>query len=502
MKGNTVNTLTTIAFFATIATLSVLGMEGTAPQTTAPTSPEHERVLNRFLRSFNSGDRVALTEFASSCLTEAARRGRSASEAAQNDLDVREQAGGGFDLCRIEKNAGAELVALLKSRGEFSHYARLTMTFNGAQPDLIVRRGLGETDPPADLLPPRQSPEALAVDIDAKLARLVREDRFSGAVMIARNGKPVWHKAYGYANREEKTPNRLDTRFRLGSMNKMITSVAIAQLVEAGKLKYTETLAEALPDYPDMEVAQKITLHHLLTHTSGLGDIFTPEFEKTKESLHVVFGAIHAQESRLAQHESLLQDISTEVSQIHSGGMTQAQMNQAAVMKKRSGSDRFAARHGQRHRRPRSPATGSSRSVRAFLPRRSVSLPVLLPSPLGQPQTKFQLQRLTAEPFVTALGAGLNPYYGLGVTDIKVGQRSQFAATGTNGAVVPLSRYQPTMFDGLLDCDVADVSQFIYIFLANASTSANTAFGTSRRGNLPRSLRARWTSQLDSNLTD
>ena len=49
-----------------------------------------------------------------------------------------------------------------------------------------------------------------------------------------------------------------------------------------------------------------------------------------------VFGAIHAQESRLAQHESLLQDISTKVSQIHSGGMTQAQMNQAAVMKKRA----------------------------------------------------------------------------------------------------------------------------------------------------------------------
>ena len=255
------NTLTSIALFATIATLSTLRTDGAEPQTTAPAPAEHERVLNRFLRSFNGGDRAALTEFAATCLTEAARRGRSAAEVAQNDLDLRDQVGGGFDVCRIEKNAG---------------------------PELVARRGMGETAPPADLLPPRQSPASLGVEIDAKLTRMAQEDRFSGTVMIARNGKPVWQKAYGFADRDAKTANNLDTRFRLGSMNKMITSVAIAQLVEAGKLKYTETLAEALPDYPEKEVAQKITLHHLLTHTSGLGDIFTPEFDKKKESLHEI----------------------------------------------------------------------------------------------------------------------------------------------------------------------------------------------------------------------
>jgi CubicO group peptidase (beta-lactamase class C family) len=80
----------------------------------------------------------------------------------------------------------------------------------------------------------------------------------------------------------------LDTRFRLGSMNKMFTSVSIAQLVQAGKLKYTDTVADVLPDYPNKEAARKITIHQLLTHTSGLGDIFGPEFRQKKDSLREI----------------------------------------------------------------------------------------------------------------------------------------------------------------------------------------------------------------------
>ena len=81
-------------------------------------------------------------------------------------------------------------------------------------------------------------------------------------------------------------PANVDTRFRLGSMNKMFTSVAVAQLVERGKFKFEDSLAAVLPDYPNQEAAGKITVHHLLTHSSGLGDIFTPEFATKKDSLH------------------------------------------------------------------------------------------------------------------------------------------------------------------------------------------------------------------------
>ena len=85
--------------------------------------------------------------------------------------------------------------------------------------------------------------------------------------------------AYGLADREKKVANKLDTRFRIGSMNKMFTAVSILQLVQAGKIKLTDPLGKYITDYPNQDVATKVTIHHLLTHTGGTGDIFGPEFD-------------------------------------------------------------------------------------------------------------------------------------------------------------------------------------------------------------------------------
>jgi CubicO group peptidase (beta-lactamase class C family) len=72
-------------------------------------------------------------------------------------------------------------------------------------------------------------------------------------------------------------------------MNKMFTAVSIAQLVEAGNLAYSDTLAKAWPEYPNRAVAEKITIHQLLTHTSGLGNYFSEEYARTaKDRLRAV----------------------------------------------------------------------------------------------------------------------------------------------------------------------------------------------------------------------
>src|SRR5690349_9914535 len=65
----------------------------------------------------------------------------------------------------------------------------------------------------------------------------------------------------------------------MGSMNKMFTATAILQLVQAGKIKLDDPLGKYLPDYPNKDVATKVTIHHLLTHTGGTGDIFGPEYQ-------------------------------------------------------------------------------------------------------------------------------------------------------------------------------------------------------------------------------
>jgi CubicO group peptidase (beta-lactamase class C family) len=85
------------------------------------------------------------------------------------------------------------------------------------------------------------------------------------------------------ANRNDGIPNQVDTKFNLGSMNKMFTAVAFLQLVQQGKLDVDDTIIEHLPDYPNQQVAGQVTIHHLLTHTSGLGDLFTKEFFETSK---------------------------------------------------------------------------------------------------------------------------------------------------------------------------------------------------------------------------
>jgi CubicO group peptidase (beta-lactamase class C family) len=117
-------------------------------------------------------------------------------------------------------------------------------------------------------------------EVGSYLKRMADADLFSGVVVIAREGKPVFAQAYGYADREKKIPNTLETPFFLASMNKPFTGLAIGQLVEQGKLSYDDPLSKFLPDYPDAESAKKIKIKHLLSHTSGLGgDLFSPATE-------------------------------------------------------------------------------------------------------------------------------------------------------------------------------------------------------------------------------
>src|SRR5258708_19212619 len=89
-------------------------------------------------------------------------------------------------------------------------------------------------------------------------------------------------KAGGPANGGPGVPATLDTRFRLGSMNKMFTSVAALQLVEAGKLALDDPIGKYLPGYPNRDLASKVTVRHFLTHTGGTGDIFGAEFFKNR----------------------------------------------------------------------------------------------------------------------------------------------------------------------------------------------------------------------------
>lgn len=142
------------------------------------------------------------------------------------------------------------------------------------------------------------SEKELMSELRGKLEQEAAEDSFSGAVLIARNGAPIFAEAYGLADRERATGNTVQTRFRLGSINKMFTGVATLQLVAGGKLRLDDPLGKYLTDFPQKEVATKVTVEHLLNHTSGTGDIFGPEFDARRMQLRTLSDFAKLQEDK------------------------------------------------------------------------------------------------------------------------------------------------------------------------------------------------------------
>jgi CubicO group peptidase (beta-lactamase class C family) len=127
-----------------------------------------------------------------------------------------------------------------------------------------------------------------AKELQQYFDQLTAENQLSGAVLVAKDGIPIASKAVGLADRAGGTPITLSTRFNLGSLNKMFTAVAIAQLAQEGKLDFQDRIDKHLPDYPNSAVAGKVTIHHLLTHTSGLGSYWNAEYEAKRASLTTV----------------------------------------------------------------------------------------------------------------------------------------------------------------------------------------------------------------------
>jgi D-alanyl-D-alanine carboxypeptidase len=254
-------------------------------QSNDPQNPaSHEKIPNTpaghqfsaWLAAFNRGDKAVLQQF----LTE-----NFPSRAAEVDMEMgfREQTGG-FDLMEVGESTPVRFSGMVKERGS-DQFAHFTMEVEPADAHHIVSLELRVIPRPAEF-PLQRLNEAAALEaLRDKIEQEVAADRFSGAVIVAKNGKPIYSAAYGLADREKKIPNTLTTKFHIGSMNKMLTATAILQLNQAGKLQLTDPLGKYLTDYPNKDVASKVTIEQLLSHTGGTGDFFGPEFDKHRLEL-------------------------------------------------------------------------------------------------------------------------------------------------------------------------------------------------------------------------
>ncbi len=155
-------------------------------------------------------------------------------------------------------------------------------------PHLIAGMRPSPARPPSDLPAARKlTDEEIARELGTFVQRLADAEAFSGTVLLAKDGKVLFKKAYGLASKRFNVPNRIDTKFNLGSMNKMFTGVAIAQLVQRGKLSLDDPLSKYVStDWLPRSITDKIKIKHLLTHTSGLGSYFNDQFDRSSRLLY------------------------------------------------------------------------------------------------------------------------------------------------------------------------------------------------------------------------
>lgn len=208
----------------------------------------------------------------------------------RNTLFDLHQGSQGFDFLAIRHASSStdpnQTVAILKNRltGAFE---AITLHTDPSPPHLLSGLGRDAARPPEGEANSDELDEiGLARELKSFLERVSAAGLFSGTVLVGRDGEVLYAGAFGLASRRFDVPNRIDTRFNLGSMNKMFTAVAVAQLAERGRLEYEDTLDRFLSaDWlPNVDLGT-VQVRHLLTHTSGLGSYFNREYMRGSRML-------------------------------------------------------------------------------------------------------------------------------------------------------------------------------------------------------------------------
>lgn len=194
---------------------------------------------------------------------------------------------GRLTAVRIEARGPNEMTVLMAAEHGDALWQQ-KVSVDPADPMKVTGAGLGTTDRPAEFAIPRLPCAELNGKMAENLAKDVAADRFAGTIMVARHGKVIYENAGGLADRAVKVPVAMDTKFRIGSANKMFTAIGALQLVEKGKLTLDAPVGTYLKEYPNAQFAKTVTIRQLLSHTGGAGDIFTPEYEAKRNEVRTL----------------------------------------------------------------------------------------------------------------------------------------------------------------------------------------------------------------------
>jgi D-alanyl-D-alanine carboxypeptidase len=226
-----------------------------------------------WLAALNSGDRAMIEAL------QAKYHRKTPVEGILQQFTVR----GGYNLLRADSSDPGTVVTFIRAKNS-DLILRATFKVDANDPTNhldLLEEGIPY---PAEFAPQRLPESQVLAALSHRADELAAQDKFSGNILIARRGKILFEKNWGLADRQTHTPVTSATKFRIGSMNKMFTAVAILQMVSQNEISLDGALGQYLPDYPNPDMA-KATIRQLLNHTAGAGEIFGPDFDTHKSTL-------------------------------------------------------------------------------------------------------------------------------------------------------------------------------------------------------------------------
>lgn len=254
-----------------------LNLESIAKQSRLNTASNSNELITNFLKAVNSGNREGMGAFISENYDPNVLKRAPLSMVVRMNMEFYYQTGGlGYELIKVNSSTAKSVSADL--------YNKLTESYVNLQIPVtdtssfkinwfikieLIKAKEGYEQPK------KISEKDMLEKVNIGLNKMKEDDEFSGAILIAKDGSPVLNEAVGDASKSYQIKNKTDTKFNVASVGKIFTALAIMQLVEQGKLSYDDKVNKYVgAEWLNPEVASKIQIKHLLTHTSGLGDYF------------------------------------------------------------------------------------------------------------------------------------------------------------------------------------------------------------------------------------
>ncbi|HOW86790.1 MAG TPA: serine hydrolase domain-containing protein [Candidatus Aminicenantes bacterium] len=249
-----------------------------APSAAASAAKPALARLQGYIETFNSGVPGRMKLFFQDCFAASALNEIPVGQRVVRFRGVKRELGS-LAVERVVSDGPAQASILAKTAS--GGYVLLKATVEKDPPHKLLTLMIDLVEDPNNVVAadPKAGEREFAAAVRAYLEEETRADRFSGVVLAARGPKVILHEAYGLADRDKKIPNRKDTKFNLGSINKNFTRAAVHQLARLGLLGLDDPVKKILPDYPNAQVAEKVTVRQLLNMTSGIPDFFGERYD-------------------------------------------------------------------------------------------------------------------------------------------------------------------------------------------------------------------------------